>query len=323
MLPWLLPTGADRGEDSQWGPPQRLSNDEEASREVKTSLRLTRLAGVVAIVAAVAACSSSSKSSSSSTTAASSSNSQSSTASSAPPATGAPIKVGLICDCSGPFGADIAAAGDVGRAWAASVNASGGLQGHRIDLTVEDDTSNPGTSVSEAQTLIHGHEDVILDDSNFDAAWEAAVSAAGIPVVGGNFSSTPFFTNPDFFPSGQTNDSITYANVAVAKQAGGTNLGNLYCAEAPQCQESVPLIRAAGQQLGVPEVYSGSIAMTAPNYTAQCVAASQAHVTALFIGDSAATIARVGTDCTQQTYTPTYVTEGTGFSQLLTTAPSR
>jgi branched-chain amino acid transport system substrate-binding protein len=209
----------------------------------------------------------------------------------------------------------------VGRAWAASVNASGGLDGHRIDLTVKDDASTPGTSVSEAQTLISGHEDVILDDSNFDAAWEAQVSAAGIPVVGGNFSSTPFFTNPDFFPSGQTNDSITYANVAVAKQAGATNLGNLYCAEAPQCQESVPLIKAAGQQLGVPEVYSGSIAMTAPNYTAQCVAASQAHVTALFIGDSASTIARVGTDCTKQSYSPTYVTEGTGYSQLLTTAP--
>jgi branched-chain amino acid transport system substrate-binding protein len=291
---------------------------------VKTAQSLTRLAGVIAIVAAVAACSSSSKSSSSSTTAstsASSPSTQPSSASSAPAATGAPIKVGLICDCSGPFGADIAAAGDVGRAWAASVNASGGLEGHPIALTVEDDTSSPGTSVSEAQTLISGHEDVILDDSNFDAAWEAQVSAAGIPVVGGNFSSTPFFTNPDFFPSGETNDSITYANVAVAKQAGATNLGNLYCAEAPQCQESVPLIKAAGQQLGVPEVYSGSIAMTAPNYTAQCVAASQAHVTALFIGDSAATIARVGTDCTQQSYTPTYVTEGTGFSQLLTTAP--
>ena len=288
---------------------------------MKTSSRLTRLGGVVAIVAAAAACSSSSKSSSSPTTASTSPNSQSSTASSAPPATGAPITVGLICDCSGPFGASIAAAGDVGRAWAASVNASGGLDGHRIELTVKDDASTPGTSVSEAQALISGHEDVILDDSNFDAAWEAAVSAAGIPVVGGNFSSTPFFTNPDFFPSGQTNDSITYANVAVAKQAGATNLGNLYCAEAPQCQESVPLIKAAGQQLGVPEVYSGSIAMTAPNYTAQCVAASQAHVTALFIGDSAATIARVGTDCTKQSYTPTYVTEGTGYSQLLTTAP--
>jgi branched-chain amino acid transport system substrate-binding protein len=281
--------------------------------------------GALAVVAGLAACSSSSKHTAGSAPTTGSAGSSASTApsssASSAAATGGPIKVGLICDCSGPFGATIAAAGDVGRAWAKSVNAAGGIDGHTVDLTVLDDTSNPGTSATEATTLINDHVAVILDDSNFDAAWASSVSAAGIPVVGGNFSAEPYLTNPDFYPSGQTNDSITYANVSVAKMAGATNIGDLYCAEAPQCQQSVALITAAGKQLGVPSVYSGSIAATAPNYTAQCVAAQQAHVTALFIGHSSGVIARVGHDCTQQNYTPTYITEGTGYQALLNSAP--
>ena len=43
-----------------------------------------------------------------------------------------------------------------------------------------------------------------------------------------------------------------------------------------------------------------SIAAAAPNYTAQCVAAKQAGVTAVFIGDSTSVIARVAQDCDKQ-----------------------
>lgn len=273
---------------------------------MSTKLVVTRVVGSIVMLAAMAACSSSTKHATSSTT-------------SAP--TGTPIKVGLICTCSGPFGATVAGGGDVAKAWANTVNASGGIDGHPVQLTVSDDASNPGTSTTDVQSFISDHVAVIVDDSTFDVAWASNAAAANIPVVGGNFSSQPFFTNPDFFPSGQTNDSVTYSNVAVAKQAGASNIGNLYCAEAPQCQQSVPLIQAAGKQVGVPDVYDASIAVTAPNYTAQCVAAQQQHVQALFIGDSSPTIARVGSDCDKQGYDPTYITEGTGFSSLLDSAP--
>ncbi len=279
--------------------------------------RYARAAGVLALVAAVAACSSSTKPASSSSTTAGSSASTGSSVTSGAGASGAPLKVGLICSCSGAFGTNIAPAADVARAWASSVNSSGGLEGHPIQLTVLDDSSNPATSATDATQLVSDHVDVILDDTVLDAVWANTASTAKIPVVGGNFSSEPFYTNPDFYPSGETNDSITYANVSVAKQAGADNLGNLYCAEAAQCQQSVPLIAAAGKLLGVPAVYNASISATAPNYTAQCLAAQQQHVSALFIGDSASVIAKVGQNCSQQGYKPIYVTEGTGFSMML------
>ncbi len=73
--------------------------------------------------------------------------------------------------------------------------------------------------------------------------------------------------------------------------------------------------------LGVPETYSASIAATAPNYTAQCVAAQQAHTTALFIGDTTPPIEKVGEDCSTQGYNPIYVTEGAGFSMAQASTP--
>ena len=284
-----------------------------------TRQRLTRGVAALSILAAFAACSSSKPSSGGATTTASSATGSSST--SAAETTGTPIKVGLICDCSGPFGADIAPSGQVAKAWANTVNASGGLSGHPIQLTVLDDASTPGNSSTDVQTLMSNHVDVIIDNSNFDAVWASTVATAGIPVVGGNISSEPFFTNADFYPSGETTDSITYADVSVAKAAGAKSLGDLYCAEAAVCQQGVPLIEAAAKQVGLSASYSASISATAPNYTAQCVAAQQQHVGALFIGDAAAVIAKVGQNCSQQGYNPIYITEGTGYSDQLGSAP--
>lgn len=233
---------------------------------------------------------------------------------------GEPIAVGVICACTSTFD-NIGPGTDVARAWAKWVNSSGGIEGHPVQLTVEDDAGNPGTSATAAQTLIADQVDVILDLTPVDSSWADAVSQAGIPVVGGELTSQLYYTNPDFYPSGQTNDSITYANVLTAKQAGATTLGQLYCAEAPSCQESVQPHKEAGDQLGVPVVYSASISASAPNFTAQCVAAKQAGVTALIIAHVTPVISRVTTDCDRQDYHPIYIAEGTGFETALASAP--
>jgi branched-chain amino acid transport system substrate-binding protein len=283
---------------------------------VLTRKILVVVAAALAAAVSVSACSSSSTSGSSSQSA-----NAGATGGATSSAAGSPVKIGVMCSCSGPFGSTIASAWKVVQAWQKSVNASGGLSGHPVDLTEMDNGSNPGTAATDAQSLISAKVVAIIDLDILDAVWQKPVTAAKIPVIGGNFSSTAYFQDPNWYPSGQTNDSITYSVVATAKKAGATSLGQLYCAESVQCQESVPLIKAAGQSLGVPDVYNASIAATAPNFTAQCVAAKQAGVKAVFIGDSTSVIARVAQDCAAQGYQPVYITEGTGFTnQALTTA---
>jgi branched-chain amino acid transport system substrate-binding protein len=283
---------------------------------VKRSKRLLCVLGVLAALGA--ACSSSSKpSTSSATTTPQSSSSTSPAGASSSQASGAPIKVGVVCTCSGPFGGSIVPSLDVYKAWVNTINATGGIDGHQIQLITKDDASNPGTSASDAQALVAAHVVAIANMSNFDSTWASAVSAAGIPVVGTNSTEETFFTNPDFYPEGQTNDSSIVAVVATAKAAGAKTTGLMYCAEAPICQQGVPAVKAAGKAAGVPDVFNAEIAVTAPNYTAQCVAAQQAHVESLFIGQSSSVIARVGNDCARQGYKPIYLTEGEGYSAVL------
>ncbi len=207
------------------------------------------------------------------------------------------------------------------KAWASTVNASGGIGGHPVQVIYKDDANNPGLSLTDIQALISDHVVAIADTSNFDEAWAKTVQAANIPVVGGYSSNIPFGTNPDFYPVGQTNDSAIYAVINTVKSAGATNLANVYCAESPICAESVPAFKATGQQLGVPVVYNAEISGTAPNYTAQCVAADQKGVKSVFIGDASAIIVRVATDCSQQNFLPIYVQEMGGFGLNEAAAP--
>jgi branched-chain amino acid transport system substrate-binding protein len=274
-----------------------------------SSRKVLAVAGAVVAATVIAACGSSSSGGTATTT-----------PSSGTTATGTPVKVGIVCSCSGPFGGTIASALTVAQDWAKSVNAAGGVNGHPVVIDSKDDASVVATSVTDAASLFSS-SDVVLDLTILDGAWIKQADAAKVPIVGGNFSSPQYYTDPNWYPSGQTNDSIVYSVVATAKQAGATKLGQLYCAESPQCAQSVKPVQAAGKQLGVPVVYNASIAYNAPNYTAQCLAAKQAGVDALFIGDSTAVIARVATDCDKQGYDPIYITEGTGFQDQVLTTP--
>jgi branched-chain amino acid transport system substrate-binding protein len=285
------------------------------------------IAVALAVLVTAGACSSSSSgagsaaSSSSTGSAPPASSSLGSGSPAAAQATGSPITIGVLCSCSGPFGSTIASSYKVFLAWEKSVNASGGLNGHPVTLIEKDNASNPATALTNAQALISAKVSLIMDLDILDEVWQKPASAAKIPVVGGAFTSEPFYTDPDWYPSGQTNDSIVNAVIATAKQAGAKNLGQLYCAESVQCQQSVAPIEAAGAKAGVKVIYNASIAAAAPNYTAQCLAAKQAGVTALFIGDSISIIARVASDCNAQGYDPIYVTEGTGFTDQALTTP--
>lgn len=237
--------------------------------------------------------------------------------------TGAPIKIGMLCSCSGAggFGAFILPAKQVLQAWVNTVNRSGGIDGHPVELIAEDDTGNPGLAATEIQTLISDHVVSIADVSVVDPVIASTVEAAKIPVVGVETPNGPFGTNPDFYPEAQTNASAIYAVIKTAKQAGATNLANVYCAESPDCAQSVPPFEATGKQLGLPVTYNAEVSATAPNYTAQCVAAQQQHVSAVFIGDASVIIARIATDCAQQGYNPIYITEGAGFGLNEASAP--
>src|ERR1700731_3354544 len=64
------------------------------------------------------------------------------------------IPVGVIGSYSGPATSSIAGAKEAIQAWADSVNAAGGINGHPVSLFIKDDGGNVSTSVSEAKELV-------------------------------------------------------------------------------------------------------------------------------------------------------------------------
>ncbi len=292
---------------------------------------LRRVLCVVAAAVVLVACSSSSKTSSSSpTTSAGQSTSQQSTGSAtqqstgsaAAAPTGSPIVIGGVCNCTSPLLGNNPGFFDAYKAWVDTVNASGGINGHPVKFVSFNDESNPGLSVNDVHTLVQtDHVIAIVDASNVDQGWASYVQSAGVPVVGSGNSTTPFYANPDFYPEGQTQDGVLYSVVAIGKSAGGTNFGNIYCAEAVQCQEGVAPLKQVAQKLGMPFSVALEISASAPNYTAACISAQQAHASSIFVADAYPEVVKVAADCAKQGYHPIWVADGLDLAPSFATIP--
>ena len=237
--------------------------------------------------------------------------------------TAAPIKIGLVCGCTGPLAAAVVDVPPIYEAWAKSVNAAGGINGHKIEIISKDDASNPTTSTTIVHTFIESdHVVAIVDASNNDAVWATYVEQQKVPVVGMDTSAEPYYTNPDFYPEGQTEDSLFSGIIQAVKQAGATKFALFYCAEAVQCQEGIAPLQAAAKGAGLSVVSSEEVSASAPNYTAQCLAAKQAGATAIFTADAQTVDEKIIQDCYAQGYKPKVVIDGEILLPSLTTTPA-
>jgi len=219
---------------------------------------------------------------------------------------GEPIVVGSICSCSGAQAAVNGRIAEANEAWAAQLNADGGINGHPVKIIVKDDTGDPAKGLQAAKELVEGEGVVaIVGTVSFTTqAWADYVSKKGVPVVGGLPGEAPFSSNPDFYPTGSSLPIITYGQIAMAKEAGKSRLGLLYCAESPICGQLDPIVHGLAAAVGDMAVTSGKIAATAPNYTAPCSSLKDAGVDAIYVAHNAVTVDRVINDCAQQDFAP-------------------
>jgi branched-chain amino acid transport system substrate-binding protein len=216
----------------------------------------------------------------------------------------APFRVGFICSCSGFAASNFGDLPDVVTAWQRYVNANGGLRGFPVKVYYENDNDSAATALQDAQALVKDdHVQAIVDASLVDTAFEKYIAGSGVAVTGGVSQEPPFSSSPDFFPTGNGNiGPLGYGNPLIAKTRGERKWGALVCAEAPVCAGFLgPFADILKNVIGGESlVYSATISDTAPNYTAQCLAAKQAGVQALFIGDSDQVTQRVADSCAQQ-----------------------
>ncbi|WCB95299.1 hypothetical protein DSM104299_04042 [Baekduia alba] len=272
-------------------------------------VRSWTVAGVVAASVVLGACGSSSDSSSDSAGA-------STTATAAAGPKGTPIKVGLLVDASGPQNGGQGGAADVLEAWAKATNAAGGIAKHPVAIEVKDTAGSPSKAATAAQGLVADKSvaAVVLNDAAADAPAAKPLSAAGLPVIGGNgFNPAVWGAAPGNklakipqLPNVYGVTAAFPANAApfvtVAKQAGYKTIAALDEAQNPSSKQATQLIAGMGKAEGLDFVAGITIDATAPNFTAQCLQLVQKKVQYAALTMPDATAKRLAADCARQGY---------------------
>ena len=210
------------------------------------------------------------------------------------------IRVGVIGSYSGEEANAEASAEYTIKAWANTVNAAGGLEGHPIKLYVEDDAGNVATSLTKVKTLVEeDHVVAIVGQATTNAAsWAPYVQSKGIPVVGGNTVDLECISNPNFYNVGGNLLSGFYGITALAAK-NGPKMGALYSAELPACAAVTSLLNGFGKSLGVSVAYSAGVSSTAAQFTAPCLGLKDAGVQSYDLAIATALVGRVAAECTQ------------------------
>ena len=217
----------------------------------------------------------------------------------------APLVIGDLCSCTGPEASTISQTTDVVNAWASSVNAKGGIDGHKVQIVVKDDGYNPSTSQADAEALVQqNHVIAIFDNSDEDTVWASYIKTQKVPVFGATEANAGY-QNSDFFPPGGTFNYSNGAGAVAAHKAGIKTEAILYCVEVAICQQSSIEAQTILPKLGMKLVYSAGIGFAAPNYSAQCLAAKQSGAQSMAVGDASAIVTKVAQNCATQGYSPT------------------
>ena len=280
--------------------------------------RTALLAGVLAAALGVAACSSSGSSSSSSSSGAAASG----TSAAAAPK-GALIKIGVIGSLTGAQASSSDQGATVAPAWAAWVNANGGLGGHPVQVIVMDDKGDPATAQAAGQQFIaDGVSAIIVSSDNLVSAFDSAALAKGIPLISGSANSTDWYTKPGMFATVTGTVPGLASQIAVAAKYGhAKKFANLYCAEIAACAQAGPILAQVAKASGVG--YVGlAVSSTAPSYTAQCLQLKQDGVDYAQLNFTTAAAVRFVQNCQAQGYNPTWGSSEQAVGPSFATIPN-
>lgn len=239
------------------------------------------------------------------------------------------IALGNVGTYSGVIGAVFSGAQQTIGVWQAYVNAHGGLNGHPVHVYIEDDGSDPSTSVSDVEQEVSQDHVIAFVGNLMPLTVQASVSylqQQNIPVIGGDASSATWWQSPVLFPQGSSDLGSDQAvfTIKAAAAKGYTKMGVVYCVEDPTCSNGIQsLIQpGGGSQAGVTTVYSSSISITQPDFTAQCLDAKQAGATFIYFAGDGDSLMRMATDCAAQGYKPLYVGDSLAITANLATNPN-
>lgn len=222
-----------------------------------------------------------------------------------------PLKVGMLSTTTGPIGATLAGGTKASQAWVSYINAAGGLNGHKVELTLADDGGDPARNRSQAQYLVEQKGDVAILMSQAPVSGQGSVSyfqEKRVPVVGTEGCSPWATRNSMYFPQMSSDpicaDVTAQAMASVLVPQNKKKIALVYCVEIQGCAN---LARdSAFTSVGFQVVYKASVSLASPDFTAQCLAARNAGAEALYMAFDTQSVGRLADSCASVNFKPVY-----------------
>lgn len=226
---------------------------------------------------------------------------------------GEPIKIGFAVALSGVQSGTTDSALAVAEAWAEYANAQGGVAGRPVEIVSADTKSDPAAGQAVVKDLVdEGAVAMIVLDNIAEAAAVPALQQAGVPLLGIGYSTEVFSKLPNVYGNTTTIPAVVTSQVLASRALGLGTFAAMSCAEAPSCAQADLIYRPTSEALGLR--YGGllTIAASAPNYTAECLALIQDGMEYIQLSTPASTSIRAAGDCKRQGYEGTFgVSAGT------------
>ncbi len=186
----------------------------------------------------------------------------------------APISLGQVGAFSGFLEPTLGGFRPGLAAWAAEVNARGGVQCHPIRLSQRDDGSDPARTTSAVKSLIQDQKVVAMVGADIPitiSAYRAATAAAGVPTVGGDLTHPDWNRDPLLYPSGNVSlAGNTGAIKAMVQNTGLKKIGLIHCVEAEICGLLRDGLEEMAAKAGATLVSTQAASLTQTDYTSQC-----------------------------------------------------
>lgn len=231
----------------------------------------------------------------------------------------APIRIGVVGTMSG-IGAVQSGTPAAVRAWAAAVNAGGGLNGHPVEVVVADDQGDAARFRAELQNLVENRKVVaFVGNLTVFSISQAAVrylEEKRVPMVGGDRLSRLWNESPMMFPQASAGPAAVWIHaLALSKVAPpGARVGLLTCQETAQCRDGEEHLRRYIPALGLTLMYTGKVSLAQPDFTSECLEAQSAGVEYFIVATDPNSVRRTARSCDQQRFDPTYVIVQTASS---------
>jgi branched-chain amino acid transport system substrate-binding protein len=214
---------------------------------------------------------------------------------------------------SGLLGGALAPAVAAARAWAAAVNARGGIGGRPVRVIFGDDGGNPNQALALVRRMVEQDKVVAFYAFRMPTTMEAVVAyldGAQVPVIGTCVCDTAFGRSEMVFNPGGVSGltGLVWEHILpVTSQTDRRRAALLTCREAAVCTALGDGVAQLAPKAGLTIVYRGQMSIAQPDFTAEMIAARNAGADTVIAVSENATLIRMARSAHRQNYRPLFV----------------